>query len=247
MSMMNNHSSPTPVVGPKVWTGVTSGLVFNLLNAPASGTTWTDATNNGYNATLQGSPTYISTNGGGARMNNTTYGGADYVSVPYNITSGTATIEMVASFNPSSFWATIWGNDSYNTSTGYFAYMGNASNITWGKVPGSASASITASSSIRHWVFVIDNTSLKLYLNGSQLGSTMTITTQTSFANSQFYFGARHMNNGTGPADKLNNVNASLQPVFYQLRVYNTALSAANVSTNYAAVKGSVSGGYGLP
>jgi len=248
MSMMNNNRASTPSVTPKVWTGVTSGLMFNLLNAPASGTTWTDDTNNGYNATLSGSPSYVNTNGGGTKLNNTTYGGTDYVSVPYNITSSTATIEMVASFNPTSYWATIWGNDNYNGSSGYYAYMGSASNITWGKVPGSTSATITASNSIRHWVWVINSTQYLLYLNGSQLGTTYTQSpAQTSFVNTQFYFGARHMNNGVGPADKMNNSTTSLQPVFYQLRVYNTALSGANVATNYAAVKGSIAGGYGLP
>ena len=93
---------------------VSSGLVFNLLTAPSSGTTWIDASGNGRNATLQGTPTYVSNNGGGIRLNNTTYGGTDHISVPYNISSTTSTIEIVASFNPTSNWATIWGNEAYN-------------------------------------------------------------------------------------------------------------------------------------
>ena len=78
------------------WGGTTSGLVFNLLSAPASGTTWADASGNGYNATLQGSSSYASNNGGGVKLNNANSTGTDYISVPYNISSTTTTIEIIA-------------------------------------------------------------------------------------------------------------------------------------------------------
>jgi len=218
--------------------GVTGGLVFNLLTAPSSGTTWTDSSGNGYNATLQGTPTYVSNNGGGIRLNNTTYGGTDYISVPYNISSTTSTIEIVASFNPTSFWGTIWGNEAYSFSRGYFAYMPNATTITWGSpTSNTTNATITASNSIRHWIFVINGTSKSLYLNGNQLGTTATLNNPGSYATSEFYFGARHVNNGVGPSDKLNNVNSSLYPVFYQMRVYNKALSGSEITQNYNAIK----------
>ena len=55
---------------------VTSGLVFNLQSAPTSGSTWTDATGNGYNATLQGSSSYTGSFGGG--MLERIYGKNDY-------------------------------------------------------------------------------------------------------------------------------------------------------------------------
>jgi hypothetical protein len=216
---------------------VTDGLQVNLLSAPSSGTTWTDASGNGRNATLQGSASYISDNGGGVKLNNNNSAGTDYISVPYNITTNTFTVEVVASFNPTSYWATIWGNDNYNSSAGFYAYMGSATNINWGKVPGSSVATITASNNIRHWIFVNNNTSTLLYLNGSQLGSTTVVTTQTSFASSEFYFGARHQNNGVGPTDRMNNSTASLHPVYYQMRIYNKALSPSEVTQNYNSVK----------
>jgi hypothetical protein len=217
---------------------VSSGLVFNLLTAPTSGTTWTDASGNGYNATLQGTPTYVSNNGGGIRLNNTTFGGTDYISVPYNIASTTSTIEIVASFNPTSNWATIWGNEAYSFNRGYFAYMANASTITWGSpTANTTNAIITASNVIRHWTFVINGTSKSLYLNGTQLGTTATLNNPGSYATSEFYFGARHTNGGTGPADKMNNSNSSLYPVFYQMRLYNKALSGSEITQNYNAIK----------
>ena len=217
---------------------VTSGLQVNLSTAPSSGSTWTDTSGNGRNATLQGTPTYVSNNGGGIRLNNASYTGTDYISVPFNISSTTATVEIVASFNPTAYWATIWGNENYNAGSGHMAYMTSSTSITWGKI-GSISSSITASNSIRHWTFVINGANGSLYLNGSQLGTTTSMTTaQTSYVATEFLFGARHTNVGTGATDKMNNSTPSLYPVFYQMRIYNTALSVADVTQNYNAVRG---------
>lgn len=217
--------------------GVTNGLVFNLFTAPSSGTTWTDASGNGYNATLQGTPTYVSNNGGGIKLNNLNYTGTDYISVPYNISTNTVTVEIVASFNPTSNWATIWGNEVYNTGRGYMAYMTTATSITYGKPNANSTESITASNSIRHWTFVINNTAQSLYLNASQVGASDTVTSQTLFATSEFLFGARHTNAGTGATDKMNNSTSANQPVFYQMRVYNRVLSGSEITQNYNAIK----------
>ena len=217
---------------------VTSGLQFNLQTAPISGTTWTDSSGNSRNATLQGSPSYVSNNGGGIRLNNDDLNSTDYISVPYNIASNTVTVEVVASFNPTSFWGTIWGNEFYNDSKGYLAYV-ELTNLYYG-IPNSETAeTITDSNAIRQWIFVINGTQASLFLNGSQIGTTATISNQTIFATGDFYFGARHNNNGIGfGGDTMNNSNAAFYPVFYQMRVYNKALSGSEITQNYDAVKG---------
>ena len=227
--------------GPSI---ITNGLKVNLQTAPSSGTTWTDATGNGYNGTLNGgSIAYTSNNSGGIVLKNSTNaGGTDYISVPYNISSNTATIEIVASFNPTSYWGTIWGNDNYNGSAGFYAYLGSSTSLIWGKVLGSVNKIITASNSIRHWVFIINNTSASIYINGTILGTVDTVTTQSSFASSNFYFGARHNNNGIGPTDYLNNSTPANYPVFYQMRIYDVAFSASNVLNNFNVIRGT----YGL-
>jgi hypothetical protein len=226
-------------IRPNLTSGVvTSGLQFNLDVAPSSGSTWTDSSGNGRNATLQGSPTYVSNNGGGIKLNNANFTGTDYISVPYNIASNTVTVEVVASFNPTSNWATIWGNEIYNTGRGYLAYMTTSTSITYGKSNAPTTETITASNAIRQWIFIINGTQHSLYLNGSQVGTTDTLTAQTLFVTSEFLFGARHTNAGTGATDKMNNSNAALYPVFYQMRVYNKALSGAEITQNYNAVKG---------
>ena len=226
----NAPAAPSP---PSI---VTSGLQFNLATAPSTGSTWTDSSGNGRNATLQGTPTYLSNNGGGIRLNNADANGTDYISVPYNITSSTVTVEVIASFNPTSFWGSIWGNEIYNDSRGYLAYVPGSTDISYG-IPNSETAvTITESNAIRQWIFVINGTQGSLFLNGSQVGTTDTISNQTLFATSEFYFGARHLNDGTGSTDAMN--NAAFYPVFYQMRVYNKALSGAEITQNYNAVKG---------
>jgi hypothetical protein len=230
-----NTVTPTPTMG-----GLASGgLIFNLQTAPSTGTTWTDTSGNGYNATLQGTPTYVSNNGGGIRLNNTGPNGAgnDYISVPYNIASNTTTVEIVASFNPTGFWATIWGNESWTAGRGYLAYVEPATSINFGTPGGQTSETITASNAIRHWIFVINGTQASLFLNGSQVGTTDTIGNQTLFATSEFYFGARHVNNGIGPADRLNSSISANQPVFYQMRLYSRALSGSEITANFNAIK----------
>ena len=217
---------------------VTSGLQFNLETAPISGTTWTDSSGNGRNATLLGSPSYVSNNGGGIRLNNEDLNGTDYISVPYNIASNTVTIEVVASFNPTSFWGAIWSNEIYDTSGGYLAYVSSSTEIYYGSPNGEVPVTITESNAIRHWIFVINGTQISLFLNGSQVGTTDTIGNQTLFATNDFYFGARHNNNGIGfGGDAMNNSNSALYPVFYQMRAYNRALSGAEITQNYNAVK----------
>ena len=238
MIEFSNGAIISLVPGPTV---VTNGLQFNLQTAPSLGTNWIDASGNGYNATISGSATYVSNNGGGIKLNNTLAngGGVDFISVPYNISSNTVTVEIVASFNPTSFWGTIWGNEAYSSSPsrGYLAYLGGSTSITYGSPASQTSEAITASNSIRHWVFVINNTTASLYLNGTQVGTSDTIISQTNFATNNFYFGSRHTNPGTGHSDKLNSSVSANQPVFYQMRVYNRALTTGEITHNYNIIK----------
>lgn len=218
---------------------IQSGLMVNFINPPSSGSTWNDASGNSKNATLNGSPSYVSNNGGGIKLNNPSYTGVDFISVPYNIASTTFTVEILASFNPTSFWAPIWANEGYSASKGYFAYQGNATNINWGSpTTNVTAANITASNAIRHWVFVVNGTSRSLYLNGSQLGTTSTGSNPAGgYATGNFYFGSRHSNDGTGNTDRLNSSNSTFYPVFYQMRIYNKSLTASEITNNFNASK----------
>ena len=217
---------------------VTSGLQFNLATAPSTGSTWTDSSGNGRNATLLGSPSYVSNYGGGIKLNNQDANGTDYISVPYNIASNTVTVEVVASFNPDSFWGAIWGNEIYNDSGGYLAYVSSSTELSYGIPNSETIVTITQSNAIRHWIFVINGTQISIFLNGSQVGTTDTINNQTLFATGGFQFGSRFAaNDGTGFGDTMNNSDSALYPVFYQMRAYNRALSGAEITQNYNAIK----------
>ena len=213
------------------------GLQAYFQTAPSSGTNWTDASGNNKNATIYGTFSYVSNNGGGIKLQNSSYTGDAYISVPYNFTKNTLTVEIVASFNPTSFWSTIWGNDSYFSNKGFFAYMTSSTSITYGAPNYAATKTITASNAIRHWIFVINGTTQDLYLNGSQIGTTDSVTAQTNFHDQNLFFGARHANNGLGATDKLNSNISANQPVFYQMRVYDKALSSSEVTTNFNEIK----------
>ena len=123
------------------------------------------------------------------------------------------------------------------SSISFIAYLNSSTEISYGIPNGETLETITASNAIRHWIFVINGTQASLFLNGSQIGTTVTISNQTIFATGDFYFGSRHLNDGTGSTDTINNSNSADYPVFYQMRVYNKALSGAEITQNYNAVK----------
>lgn len=120
--------------------------------------------------------------------------------------------------------------------------MPNSTSITYGKPTAQNTETITASNAVRHWVFVIDGTNHSLYLNGTQVGTTDSLTIQTLFSSNNFYFGARHSNVGSGFADAMNNSTAAFYPAYYQMRVYGRGLSAGEITQNFNAIRGT----YGL-
>ena len=208
---------------------VQEGLVANLINPPSSGTTWTDASGNGNNATLNGSPTYTSTNGGGY-----TTSANSYISLPNNLSS-TFTVSVACSLNPSKFWATLWGNESWDAGKGYIAYLLSNSTMNLGSSTGVASISVTGINTVHIWDFVVNGTSYTVYRDGVSVGSGTFTAPSGGLSTNGLYFGARHSNNGTSYTD-------ALPGTYYSMRVYNRALSADEINTNFSVLRGN----YGL-
>jgi len=220
---------PTPSI-------LTSGLVMNLATAPVSatnGTAWTDTSGSGNNATLVGIGTlaYTGSYGGGI----TTTGGS-YISTGYNFSSNTFTISIAASFNPASYWSTIWADESWSAGKGYLCFFGSAGVISVGSPSGGASYSITGYTSVAIWDFVISGTSVTVFKNGTSLGTSTFVAPGGGYSTTNLYFGARHTNGGTGYTD-------TIPATFYSMRVYNLALTSTQVTQNYSVLKGT----YGLP
>ncbi|MEI8142553.1 MAG: LamG-like jellyroll fold domain-containing protein [Chitinophagia bacterium] len=208
---------------------VQDGLVANFINPPSSGTTWTDASGNGNNATLNGSPTYTSANGGGY-----TTSSSSYISTNYNLGSS-YTISLASSFNPTSYWATLWGNESWNAGKGYIAYLLSNSSMNLGSSSGLASISVTGINSIHIWDFVASGTSYTLYKDGVSVSTGTYTAPSGGVSTNGLYFGARHGNDGTSYTD-------ALPGTYYSMRVYNRALSADEINTNFSVLRGN----YGL-
>ena len=208
---------------------IQDGLVANLISPPSSGTTWTDASGNGNNATLNGSPTYTSANGGGYTTSATSY-----ISLPTNLSS-TFTVSVACALNPSTFWATLWGNESWTNGRGYIAYFLSNTTLNLGSSSGPVSITVSGINTIHIWDFVVNGTSYTLYRDGVSI-STGTFTAPSGgLSMNGLYFGARHTNEGTSFTD-------ACPGTYYSMRVYNRALSADEINTNFSFLRST----YGL-
>ena len=208
---------------------IQNGLMMNLTSPPSTGTSWPDISGNGNNATLIGSPTYTSTNGGGY-----TTAASSYISTPYNLPSS-FTVSVAAKFLPSSFWATIWGNDSWNAQKGYIAYFINANGIELGTPNGIAPVPVNDYNTVHIWDFVVSGTSYIVYKDGVSIGNGTFTAPAGGVSTNGLYFGARHTNAGTSAQD--------YGPgTFYSMRVYNRALSLDEIKSNFSVLRSS----YGL-
>ncbi len=209
---------------------IQDGLVANFINPPSSGTTWTDASGNGNNATINGSPTYTSANGGGYITSTNSY-----ISLPYNLPN-TFTVSVACSLNPSSYWATLWGNESWNASKGYIAYFSSNTILSIGS-PTSTALGITVSgiNTVHIWDFVVNGTSYTLYRDGVSISTGTFSAPAGGLSTTGLYFGARHTNTGAGAQD-------FAPGTYYSMRVYDRPLSADEINTNFTVLRGN----YGL-
>ena len=220
-------SNPAPASGL-----VTSGLVMNLATAPSSGTTWTDATGNGNNATLvttgSGTLTYTATNGGGIVMGSAV--SSQVIATSYNL--GTAfTVEMWCQPAAVTYWSTLWGNDIYSTK-GYWAYWNSSTTMVAGGVPGGYAYTISSNPGVvKQYTFTLTGTTFTFYLNGvAQTPSSGSFSSPSGGAGTTgLNFGSRHPNS-TGTASTPTD---NLTGTYYQMRVYNRALTSAEVNQNF--------------
>lgn len=194
--------------------------LINLQSAPSSGTTWTDSSGNGYNATVAGGSTYTAANGGGLVLN-----GA-YVDIPYNIASNTFSISMAIQPNPVTYWSTFWGNDSYNAGKGYLSYLTNATSLSSGTPSGAQLTIVSSISFLAIWDWVCNGTTMTVYKNGTQIGTGTFVAPVGGFATNNLFWGSRHANLGVGSTDVM-------PGTFYLFQYYNSSLTGEQVLNNF--------------
>ena len=244
-SITDNANTGGLVVG-RPWTSYQStGLKVFLQTAPSTGTTWTDTSGNGNNATIittgNGAYAYTSNLGGGITLTGD-YGAGLNIS-GYNLATdgGTYSVEVVASISSTNYWSSLFGNDDFTLNKGVVAYFGNASNF-YISTPTSngvyAPVSVATRQNINQYIITVTGNTVKFYLNGvsqaltNNTGGSPGFTASSGTPTNGLIIGARHPNLGTAgvPYD-------SAGGTYYLVRVYNTLLSQTDVTANYDAIK----------
>jgi hypothetical protein len=222
---------------------ITSGLVMHLdagntSSYSGSGSTWTDISGFGNNITLVGSPTYSSTNLGNLVFNGSSqYGTISNVGSPFR-QSNAITYDVWINVNAGGNLLGVsssGGQGSGGISTG----ASNVYHLWTPSNPGSDtnyynSTAVTFTNTWRH-VCIVQNyasNTRAFYIDGNAVstttsGSVTTATPSTGYNLSQAdNIGGRYVNS-----------QSYFSGSIAAIKIYNTALSASDVLTNYNALK----------
>jgi hypothetical protein len=218
---------------------VTDGLVLRLdagnrNSYPGSGTTWTDLSGNGNNGTLTNGVGYNGSNLGSLSFD----GVNDNISILYNASLKPATAITMEAFcyiqNNGTNWTSLiqYPQNSSSHISPYFdwaIYLNMYSRVLHTRIDGEAVSSPNNVWNFNEWVYVaitFENQSVKYYVNGASVGSSsVTKTSITYDANNPVFIGKNA--SGTEPFEgNLGNI-----------KVYNRALTSAEIQQNYDALK----------
>jgi len=211
---------------------VTDGLVLWLdagisPSYAGTGTAWKDLSGNGNNGTLTNGPTYNNSNGGSIVFDGTN----DYVTRPSATLNLSAGVSMELVFRSTDLNSRAQGCMQFNTGLEYIDfYCGESGNLRWEtwvpvRTAGGAiySPSILSNNTWYHAVGTFVNGSSILYINGANVASaSQTPGTLSSSYTADIIIGqyAGYMSGSVGIA-----------------RIYNRALTAAEVAQNFNALK----------
>ena len=205
-----------------VQTGLISHLdATSVSSYPGAGTTWFDISGNNHNATLVG----VTKNSAGYM----TFSGATnvYANWGYPLVSGSSY----------SIDAWVWRNSTSGAqniaSTDRSPFWFNNGPLCGG-VDGNYSVACHSNAPVNAWIhaavtFDDAGNMMKIYLNGEQVGSN---STSLSFPSQWWTIGAHNGNNPQGGG--WSNLNGRISSI----RLYNRALTGAEISQNYSATAG---------
>ena len=212
---------------------ISNGLILyldagNAASYPGSGTTWTDLSGNINTGTLTNGPTYSSANGGSIAFDGTD----DYVEIAGNSSNTPSEMTLFCfiypkNTRPEEIIATQNNGGGYRFMTKTYA---NNFGTKWGfwPTPGVGTeweASVLSNNTWHCLTVTYTNTNLKLYKNAVvelDTGSPGTLT----------HGGNIRLGDGIGGAQ------VHLQANLSSFMMYNRALSAAEVSQNFQALRG---------
>lgn len=216
---------------------VTDGLVFfldaaNTRSYSGSGNTvYNIASTSAIGATKTAGLSYSSS------VPSTFVAAADtnYLISDYTLASGTSfTVCMWFKSVGNVYWSALFGNEVWNSSTGYVAMLTSATSVTFtrgGLLELAYTDAGFASSNFNFYTFVKNPSGSNsfIYINGVQVASGSISDASIS---KPFVFNTRWENTGASPS-----TGDSRQSQFAQMYVYNRALTAQEVLQNYNATK----------
>jgi hypothetical protein len=212
-----------------------SGLVFCL--DPANSRSYSGSGNTVYN--LAGGSSIGATKSSGVTYNSTapaTFSStaSNYLISDYTLASGTSfTVSMWFKRVDSTYWVSLFGNEVWNSGTGYVARLESSTLITFSRATDligiSYDNAALVSANYNHYVFVknTSGTDSFIYLNGVQVANGSINNVSIS---KPFVFNARYTNDGSSLTD-------SRGSQFSHIAVYSRALSATEVKQIYNATK----------
>ena len=160
---------------------------------------------------------------------------SNYLLSDYTLASGTSfTVCMWFKRVGNSYWTALFGNEVWNSGTGYVAMLTNANSITFtrgGAEELNYSDAGFASSNFNFYAFVKNPSGSNsfIYINGVQVASGSISNVAIS---KPFVFNTRWENTGASPS-----TGDSRESQFAQMYVYNRALTASEIVQNYNATK----------
>jgi hypothetical protein len=214
---------------------VTDGLVLhldaaNVKSYPGSGTTWTDMSGNGNNGTLVNGPTFNTGSLGNIQFD----GIDDYIELQKNdlsINPGNFTCECVFNYDGFGNTNTLFSLNYYYPSSGYLIRQTSNNSIIIYSDHGSetsiASATTISSSDLYHLVVTQLDNQCKIYLNGA-LDRQQNLTNPVLDTSRVNYLGRRGL-----PA-----LGAYLNGNIFSAKLYNRALTEAEIKQNFNALRG---------
>jgi hypothetical protein len=215
-----------------------NGLVLaldagNTKSYPGTGTTWYDLSGRGNTGTLTNGPTYSSANGGSIVFDRAD----DYVTVPRNsslIPTGNWSYECwfnLTSTTDPSFGQSFFGNWG-NSSTGDFDIRKSGNTMIFycydsgnGLISTITASYVFTAQKWEHFVLTRESNTYNFYFNNQLVGSV----TNTN----PVFDGSANMTIGI-ESGVFSNFNGRMSSI----KVYNRALSAAEVSQNFNALRG---------
>ena len=146
----------------------------------------------------------------------------------------TWTVEFIADLFPTSFWATMWGNEVWNAGQGHLAYLTSTTYLTVGSPNSGDEYSLAQDVSVKsYWAFTHANGGgIDVYRNGVLLTPTVSMYSQPTPASNTLLFGARHNNDGTGQTDVITN------GTYYWTEITTVARDASYIAAQYALLQG---------